>query len=192
MRAKRSVLARARHRLRVIRLNRAAGVRIARSALIAESALIQTSSDGNALGGRIAIAESVTISDGAILATYGGSIEIGANCYIGPYCVLYGHGGLTIGRDVMIGAHTVIVPANHGFARTDLPMNSHPLTRKGIRIGASAWIGAGCQVLDGVSIGEGALVGAGAVVTRSIAPYAVAFGNPARLVRDRREGEEQA
>ncbi|MBI3769880.1 MAG: acyltransferase [Deltaproteobacteria bacterium] len=162
-----------------------AGVRIASSTFIAGSAVIQTDSDGCSFGGRILVADGVTISDGAILATYGGSIEIAANVYIGPYAVLYGHGGLAIGRNTMIGAHTVIVPANHGFARLDVPMNAQPLTTEGIDIGEDVWIGAGCQVLDGVRIGNGALIGAGSVVTKDIEAYGIALGVPARVVRSR-------
>jgi acetyltransferase-like isoleucine patch superfamily enzyme len=177
-----------RHRIRIARLNSRAGIQIARSAYLAEDARLQTESDGHFWGGRIRIEGGATISNGAILATYGGAIEIEANAYIGPYCVLYGHGGLIIGRNVMIGAHTVIVPANHGFARTDLPMNAQPLTHRGITIGQDVWIGAGCRLLDGVHIGDGALIGAGAVVTKNVERRGVALGVPARVVRSRAAG----
>jgi acetyltransferase-like isoleucine patch superfamily enzyme len=40
-------------------------------------------------------------------------------------------------------------------------------------------------VLPGISIGTGAVVGSGAVVTRDIPPYAIAVGNPARVVGER-------
>jgi acetyltransferase-like isoleucine patch superfamily enzyme len=147
--------------------------------------MIQTASDACCLGGRVIIGECVTLSDGVIVAPYGGSIEIGANVYVGPYCVLYGHGGLTIGRDTMIGAHTVIIPANHGFARIDVPMKDQPLTQEGIAIGDDVWIGSGCSVLDGVCIGRGAVIGAGSVVTTDVEAYGVAYGVPATCVRNR-------
>jgi acetyltransferase-like isoleucine patch superfamily enzyme len=44
----------------------------------------------------------------------------------------------------------------------------------------------GAIILPGIVIGEGAVVGAGAVVTRSIPPYAVAAGNPAKILRYRK------
>ena len=185
MRAKRTFLASIQHRIRVGRLNKRSGIRIDRSTYIAGSATIQIDADGCVLGGRVLISGAVIISDGVIIAPYGGSIEIGAHAYIGPYCVLYGHGGLTNGRNTMIGAHTIIVPANHGIARLDMPMGSQPLTKKGIAIGEDVWIGAGCKVLDGVHIGNGAVIGAGSVVTKDIDAYTVAFGVPARVVRRR-------
>lgn len=185
MRADGTLLARIRHRIRVSRLNMRPGVRIASSSYIAKSAMLQTDSDGCSFGGRILVSDGVVISDGVIIAPYGGSIEIEARAYIGPYCVLYGHGGLAIGRNTMIGAHTVIVPANHGFARIDVPMNVQPLTQKGIHIGEDVWIGAGCKVLDGVRIGNGAVIGAGSIVSQDIDAYGIAHGVPAAVVRSR-------
>src|SRR5947199_4451603 len=148
MKDRRTLLARIQHRFRVSRLNMVSGVQIDRSNYIARSAMIQIDTDGCVIGGRIRISKAAVISDGAIIAPYGGSIEIGAHSYIGPYCVLYGHGGLAIGRNTMIGAHTIIVPANHGLKRVDRPMNIQPLTKEGITIGEDVWIGAGCKILD--------------------------------------------
>jgi acetyltransferase-like isoleucine patch superfamily enzyme len=188
MRSKRSLLARIQHRFRVSRLNMISGVQIDHSIYIAASAKIQMDTDGCVLGGRVCISKAAIISDGVIIAPYAGSIEIGAHAYIGPYCVLYGHGGLAIGPNTMIGAHTIIVPANHGLRRLDEPMNIQPLTKEGITIGEDVWIGAGCKILDGVCIGDGAVVGAGSVVTRDIEAYSVSFGVPARAVGNRSTG----
>ena len=178
---------RIRRRVRVRWLNTRRGIRIAASAYLAKSAQIQTACDGRSLGGRIVIGGGVIISDGVIVATYGGTIEIAADAYVGPYCVLYGHGGLTIGRNTMIGAHTVIIPANHGFECIDVPMNTQPQTRKGIVIGEDVWIGSGCRILDGVHIGGGSVIGAGCVVTKNIDPYSIALGVPARIVGSRQD-----
>src|SRR5438552_2986834 len=185
MRVKRTFLARIQHRIRVGRLNKRSGIQIDPSTYIARSARIQIDADGFVLGGRVLVSEWVTISDGVIIAPYGGSIEIGAHAYIGPYCVLYGHGGLAIGRHTMIGAHTIIMPANHGLKRVDRPMNIQPLTKEGITIGEDVWIGAGCKILDGIHIGNGAVIGAGSVVTRDIDACSIAFGVPAKAVGSR-------
>jgi len=185
MKAKRTYLARIQHRIRLSRLNMRSGVKIDRSTYIARSAKIEMDADGYELGGRVLVSGGVTMSDGVIIVPYGGSIEIGAKAYIGPYCVLYGHGGLAIGRNTMIAAHTIIVPANHGIGRLDVPMGAQPLTKKGIAIGEDVWIGAGCKVLDGVHIGNGAVIGAGSVVTKNIDAYMIAVGAPAKVVGSR-------
>ena len=47
-----------------------------------------------------------------------------------------------------------------------------------VKKGAS--IGSNATIICGISIGEYAMVGAGAVVTKSVLPYALVIGNPAR------------
>lgn len=52
-----------------------------------------------------------------------------------------------------------------------------------VHVGRAAWIGIGAMVREKVQIGQGALIGAGAVVVRNIPEYVVAYGCPARVVR---------
>jgi len=52
-------------------------------------------------------------------------------------------------------------------------------------LGNDVWIGAGATILGGVCVGNGAIVAAGAVVTKSVPPYAVVGGNPARVLKYR-------
>lgn len=60
------------------------------------------------------------------------------------------------------------------------------VTTKGdVIIGSDVWIGAGAVILSGVTIGDGAIIGASSVVAKNIPPYAVAVGNPARVVKYR-------
>jgi UDP-2-acetamido-3-amino-2,3-dideoxy-glucuronate N-acetyltransferase len=85
--------------------------------------------------------------------------------------------GLQIEDDVFIGPNATFT--NDPFPRSRKHLERYPLTV--VRQGAS--IGGNATVLPGVTIGMGAMVGAGAVVTRSVPPYAVVVGNPARIVR---------
>ena len=57
-----------------------------------------------------------------------------------------------------------------------------------VKRGAS--IGSGTTVLSNVIIGEHAIVGAGSVVTHDVPPYAIAAGNPARVLRYMRTDPE--
>jgi len=54
-----------------------------------------------------------------------------------------------------------------------------------IIIGSDVWIGSHVIILSGVTIGDGAVIGAGSVVTKDVAPYSIAAGNPAREIRKR-------
>ena len=53
---------------------------------------------------------------------------------------------------------------------------------KPVRICRGAWLGGGCWIMKGVTIGEGAVIGVNSVVLTEIPPFAVAMGNPARIV----------
>lgn len=52
-------------------------------------------------------------------------------------------------------------------------------------IGNDVWIGYGATLMPGVQVGDGAIIASQSVVTKSVAPYAVVGGNPAREIRKR-------
>ena len=56
---------------------------------------------------------------------------------------------------------------------------------KQINIGNDVFIGMNVTILDGVTIGNGAIIGAGAVVNKDVPPYAIAVGNPLKIVKYR-------
>ena len=107
----------------------------------------------------------------------------------------------TIGRFCSIASHTRVNPGNHPLDRVALNHFTYRASayglgpdeagffdwRRGHRVtlGHDVWLGHGVIVLPGVSIGTGAAIGAGAVVTKDIPPFAVAVGNPARVIRFR-------
>lgn len=140
--------------------------------------------------GRILCGERCQVLPGAIIASYGGIIEIGDDVSINPNCVIYGHGGLRIGSNSRIAAGTVIIPANHDFADITQVVRLQGMSRKGIDIGSDVWIGSGARILDGVSIGDGAVVASGAVVTKSVESLQIVAGVPARPIGKR--GQSQA
>lgn len=127
-----------------------------------------------------------------------GDVEIGA------YTSLWGPGIFVIGRihGVKIGKFCSV--ARYVFMQEDyhnpnrittyflernllnVSLKDNAMVSKGeIIIGNDVWIGAGAQILSGVSIGDGAVIGAGAVVTQNVPAYAVAAGNPAKVVKYR-------
>jgi UDP-2-acetamido-3-amino-2,3-dideoxy-glucuronate N-acetyltransferase len=84
--------------------------------------------------------------------------------------------GVTLEDDVFIGPNATFT--NDPFPRS----KQHPeaYTRTLVRKGAS--IGGNATLLAGVTIGTHAMVGAGSVVTKSVPPYAIVAGNPARII----------
>lgn len=124
----------------------------------------------------------------AFLNAYGpkGSITVGPDSHVDQFCVLYGQGGLSIGRDCAIASGVIIyTQTNADSAGDGTPVARQPTTYAPVRIGDGCWLGAGVRVIPGVTIDSGVHVGAGAVVTADIGPDAVAVGVPARVVRRR-------
>lgn len=119
-----------------------------------------------------------------------GDVVIGADCSVNVAAAV--RGTVRTGRAVRIGAHTSILGFDHVFADTEVEVFRQPLRSRGVTIGDDVWIGSHVVVLDGVRIGSHAVVGAGAVVTKDVPEWAVAVGNPARVVRDRRSGVRRA
>ena len=144
----------------------------------------------NANTGLMSIGRNCYLNRGVVVICNGGHIITGDHCSFGPYCVIYGHGGLFIGSDVRIGTGVVIIPANHSF-KQGTKICEQPLTKKGVKIGNDCWIGAGAIILDGVKIGQGCVIGAGSVVTKSVPAYKIVVGNPARVIKNRNEKNEK-
>jgi acetyltransferase-like isoleucine patch superfamily enzyme len=116
-----------------------------------------------------------------------GYIRLGHNCEIGPYAVLWGAGGITVGNNVHIGAHVTI--AAHE-ARHILPTTTDHATPLDIRfkpvvIEDHTLICSAAVLTPGVRIGHHSMIGAGAVVVDDIPPYSLAVGCPAKVVRTR-------
>lgn len=165
-------------------LNQESNIHLASQVSIRETAVIECRH-----GGSISVGSGTEILDHAMLLTYGGSIDIGQNCSINPFTIIYGHGRTKIGNNVLIAAHTVIIPSNHNFSSLDIPIRLQGNTSQGITIEDDVWIGAGCKVLDGVTIGRGSVIAAGAVVNKNVEPFSVVGGVPAKLIKKRTHKE---
>lgn len=58
-------------------------------------------------------------------------------------------------------------------------------TNGSVIIGNDVWIGADVTILSGVTVGDGVVIGTKSVISKSVPPYCVAVGNPARVVKTR-------
>ncbi len=133
--------------------------------------------------------ERVMLGDNSYIAGFAyvtGHLTTGRNCTINPYAVV--RGNVTIGDDVRIGSHASVLGFNHRHDDLTRPMWQQGISSDGIAIGDDVWIGGNAIVVDGVRIGSHSIIAAGAVVTKDVPEWAIAGGNPARVLRDRRHG----
>ena len=85
-----------------------------------------------------------------------------------------------------------VIPGNHmsviGLRMKEVTdemkdsIDVHHEADKDIVVEEEVWIGARVSLLNGVHIGRGAILGTGSVVRKSIPPYSITIGNPAKIV----------
>jgi len=109
-----------------------------------------------------------------------GDVRVGRDTWIGPWTLLDGTGGLTIGDgcDVSAGAQLY----SHDTVRRVLTDRRADIQHAGVEVGGHVHIGAGAIILKGVTIGEHSVIAAGSVVNRSVPALTVAAGVPCRPI----------
>lgn len=157
------------------------GIRVASNSTIGEHVSLGSGLARKA-GGCATFEAACELSRGVEISPWGGHIRVGRNVFVGPYAVIYGHGGVEIGDNSLISMHCCILSSNHAVPnRTSLVRDQADILLA-TRIGRDVWLGAGVKVLGGVTIGDGCVVGAGAVVVDDLPSYSISVGVPARVV----------
>lgn len=105
------------------------------------------------------IEQGVIINPGVVIASY---------CSVESH--VFVNRNVSIGHHTTIGAFTQINPAVNIAGRCS--------------IGKNVIIGMGAIVIDGVSIGDNSIIGTGSLVTKSIPDNVIAYGSPAKVIRD--------
>ncbi len=113
-----------------------------------------------------------------------GEPEIGEGTWIGPFTLIDGQGGLTIGKGVNISTSASIL--THSTAKRCVTERGYDIVdRKPTVIEDYVFIGQNSVVLMGSTIGHHSIIAAGAVVLEDtvIPPYSLVAGVPARIVK---------
>lgn len=121
---------------------------------------------GAKLGERCNIGQNVVVSPDVVLG-HNVKVQNNVSLYTGVICA----------DDVFLGPSCV-------FTNVTNPRSA--VNRRGqyskTHVGKGASIGANATIVCGHDIGEFAFIGAGAVVTKSVPPYALLVGNPAKQI----------
>ena len=111
-------------------------------------------------------------------------IRIGQNSIIGHNALLDGRGGLEIGNNVNLSSGVWIWTTEH-----DVHDSNFCSVPERVIIEDYSWVSCRTVILPGVVIGYGAVVCAGAVVTKSVEPYSIVAGVPAKKIGEREKKE---
>ena len=122
------------------------------------------------------------------------NLEIGDDFYIGRDSQI--ETNCIIGNQVLLGNKVALVGRyDHCFQQLGTPMRfaseirDTDYTWKGVNdmvvIEDDVWIGYGTTIMSGLTIGTGSIIAAGSVVTKSVEPYCIYGGNPAKKITER-------
>lgn len=118
---------------------------------------------------------------------YHPNIFIGKNCTIKDRVHITSINSIVIEDGVLFGPDVLVTDNAHGAsirASLYLKPTDRVLSSKGkVHIKSNVWIGEKASIMPGVTIGKGAIIGANAVVTKDIPDYAIAGGNPAKILK---------
>jgi len=105
------------------------------------------------------------------------NFKIGNHSVINQKCRLDNRGGITIGENVSISSEVCILTADHDLQSSDFTGRTRPVI-----IEDYVFIGTRATILSGVTLGKGSAVAAGAVVTKSVPPFTIVAGVPAKPI----------
>lgn len=138
------------------------------------------------------IGDNVQIWNGGWLDSFKGyrgvsfqpRLEIGDGTYIGRNAHICACTKVIIGKNVVFADGVYVSDLFHGFEDVNTPIMEQPLVVPGpVIIEDEVWLGERVCVMPGVTIGRHSVVGANSVVTKSIPPYSVAVGSPAKVIK---------
>ncbi len=143
---------------------------------------------------RVIIGDDCMIGCAINLETDNAVLEIGNNVFIGGGSKIQVTSTITIESDILISTDCMIQDSDNHHVDFNIRKKDLAEWRRGyhdwtthpsvpIKICHGAWIGARVIILKGTTIGEKAIVGAGSVVTKDVAPYTIAAGNPAKMIK---------
>ncbi len=145
--------------------------------------------------GCIHLGYDARIEDHVLVVIGDGSLTLQDGAVINEFCnVRAFRGDITIGAKTIIAQYVSLIAVNHNVPPRRAPIKEadYETVRRDIVIGDDVWVGSNVVILPGVTIGDGAVIGAGSIVTKSIPPYAIAVGNPARVARYREARQQDA
>lgn len=131
--------------------------------ILGDKVFIGASTSLTAGPGKLFIEEMSNIGSGCSIFATNGDLHLENHSLLAGFC--------TVGKEPAPEPEGITQSAGRKLSETHL--------------GSGCWLGLRSQVLSGITVGEGTIVGAHSTVAESLPPYAIAFGQPAEVKRDR-------
>lgn len=118
--------------------------------------------------------EGSTVYDSCLVL---GNVKVGKKCWVGPYTILDGSGGLEIGDncDISAGVHI------YSHDTVDRVIRNEDVKYAPVKIGNNCYIGPNTVIAKGATIGDFTVIGANSLVNKDIPPHSKAYGTPVKI-----------
>ncbi|MCV3741550.1 sugar O-acetyltransferase [Lentilactobacillus hilgardii] len=113
---------------------------------------------------------------------YGLNTSLGENFFANNNLTILDAAPVTIGDNVLFAPNVGLYTAGHALD-PKIRQRSGAEFAFPIHIGNNVWLGANVTVTPGATIGDNSVIGAGSVVTKDIPANVLAYGDPAKVVR---------
>jgi acetyltransferase-like isoleucine patch superfamily enzyme len=135
--------------------------------------------------GRLEIGAQTLLEPGVwITAPGSATVRIGSGSFLNLGVMVAAFERVEIGDHCMFANGCFVTDGDHRFDDPEKPVPWQGFTTKGpTRVGDNVWCGANVVITSGVTVGERCVIGANSVVTRDLAPYSIAAGAPAKVLR---------
>ncbi len=129
----------------------------------------------------VIIGTNVKIKSGLIVEPFGCAnlIRIGDCVFINTNCRFASKGKIIINDNCSIGPNVSIETVNHFHSENGKLHTKY----QDVSIENNVWIGANVTILPGVTIGNNSIIAAGSIVNKSIEPFSLVGGVPAKLIK---------
>jgi acetyltransferase-like isoleucine patch superfamily enzyme len=140
--------------------------------------------------GRLEIGAGALLEPGVWITAPGDArVRIGAGTFLNLGVMVASQELVEIGEHCMLANGCFVTDSSHRYEDPNTPITWQGFESKGpTRIGNNCWLGAHVVVTSGVTIGERCVIGANSVVTSDLAPFSLAAGLPARVIRELQPG----
>ena len=92
-------------------------------------------------------------------------------------------GPVAIGNHVNLAQNVTVTGLNHNYQDAEKMIDEQGVSTQPVVIEDDVWVGANSVILPGVTLGKHCVVAAGSVVVRSVPPYSICAGCPARIIK---------
>ena len=138
---------------------------------------------GLALSAGSRLGRSGIVTTTSHLSLMGAGVSIGERSGVGDFFHIGASGGVSIGKDVIIGPYLLVHSQEHNYTDSAVPIRLQGTTQAEVVVGDNCWIGSRVTLLAGTKLGPRTVVAAGAVVMGEHPGGQILAGIPAKSIR---------